>query len=302
MPTNASRFFCLSRRLLVLGILAGPISNVLAETIPLENDHGTFVVPVIVNNQITLKFTVDSGASDVVIPSDVFSTLIRTGTISAADIRGSAEYQIADGSTSVSRRVRLRSLRVGGIEIRDVIASVAPQSGLLLLGQSFLSRFSSWSIDNGKHVLVLSSSSAEEISATPASSSAPARDPKYSSPKWVDSGSYSDGKGTLYIDTSSIRTDGAIRLAWWKVEYSTHTQHGVVDPNKWLKLVALRQAVDCDREVIRVEEATFYYEDGTADNPPPGSLPGRWDTVSPIGASHEMMSAVCQNSARSDGR
>src|SRR4029077_6031670 len=48
--------------------------------IPLLVQGGTFVIPVLINGQITLNFTIDSGASDVSIPADVVSTLIRTGT------------------------------------------------------------------------------------------------------------------------------------------------------------------------------------------------------------------------------
>jgi predicted aspartyl protease len=36
------------------------------------------------------------------------------------------------------------------IEIENVKAGIAPVAGELLLGQSFLSRFKSWSIDNAK--------------------------------------------------------------------------------------------------------------------------------------------------------
>ena len=48
---------------------------------PLQKDGGTYVVPVLINKAITLPFTVDSGAADVVIPADVFATLVRAGTI-----------------------------------------------------------------------------------------------------------------------------------------------------------------------------------------------------------------------------
>jgi hypothetical protein len=59
---------------------------------------GTYAVPVLINNAITLDFVLDSGASDVSIPSDVFSTLIRAGTITKEDIIGSDTYTLADGS------------------------------------------------------------------------------------------------------------------------------------------------------------------------------------------------------------
>ena len=47
------------------------------------------------------------------------------------------------------------SLRVGDIVIENVTGGVAPMQGSLLLGQSFLERFKSWSVDNTTHVLLL---------------------------------------------------------------------------------------------------------------------------------------------------
>lgn len=121
----------------------------------MKKDRGTYVVPVIVNNAITLDFTVDSGASDVTIPMDVVTTLIRAGTIREADFIGERTYVLADGSKVRSRTFRIRSLTVGDRTVENVIGSVAPTRGALLLGQSFLGRFKSWSIDNSRHALVL---------------------------------------------------------------------------------------------------------------------------------------------------
>ena len=129
-----------------------------AETIALKREQGTFVVPVVLNGSLTLNFTIDSGAADVSIPSDVVSTLVRTGTIENGDFIGSQQYQLADGSVQRERRFRIRSLRVGSIELRNVVASEAPQAGMPLLGQSFLARLPSWSIDNQRHVLVINQS------------------------------------------------------------------------------------------------------------------------------------------------
>ncbi len=44
---------------------------------------------------------------------------------------------------------------MGGVEIKDVTARVAAVEGSLLLGQSFLGHFKSWSIDNIRQALVL---------------------------------------------------------------------------------------------------------------------------------------------------
>jgi predicted aspartyl protease len=50
---------------------------------------------------------------------------------------------------------RIKSLKIGDRVIENVTASTAPAEGSLLLGQSFLNRFKSWSIDNNRQVLVL---------------------------------------------------------------------------------------------------------------------------------------------------
>jgi len=123
--------------------------------IPIEIEGGTFIVPVTINAKITLKFTIDSGASDVVVPADVVSTLIRTGSIAKADFLGEEQYQLADGSIVPSPVFLIRSLRVGDKVVSDVKASVAPARGSLLLGQSFLNRFNSWSVDNRQRLLFL---------------------------------------------------------------------------------------------------------------------------------------------------
>jgi clan AA aspartic protease (TIGR02281 family) len=132
-----------------------PQRSVSGSTTQMKREGGTYVVPVLINNAITLDFMVDSGASDVSIPADVVSTLIRAGTIKNTDFIDEQTYTLADGSKVKSHTFRIRSLKVGDRVLENVTGSVAPAKGSLLLGQSFLGRFKSWSIDNGKHVLVL---------------------------------------------------------------------------------------------------------------------------------------------------
>jgi hypothetical protein len=122
--------------------------------IPMHIDGGTYVVPVLINDAITLEFVVDSGAADVSIPADVVMTLMRTGTLRKSDFLGQKTYVLADGSKVPSETFLIRSLKVGNKVLENVNASVAPVQGELLLGQSFLSRLKSWSVDNTKHALI----------------------------------------------------------------------------------------------------------------------------------------------------
>jgi uncharacterized protein YecT (DUF1311 family)/predicted aspartyl protease len=116
-----------------------------------------FRVPVRLNDAITLSFVLDSGAADVQIPADVAMTLARAGTISEEDFIGSQTYTLADGSQLKGDQFRLREVRLGNHVAHNVVASIGQVKGDLLLGQTFLSRFGIWAIDNTRRILILES-------------------------------------------------------------------------------------------------------------------------------------------------
>ena len=124
--------------------------------VAMEKNGGVYVVPARLNDVITLPALVDSGAADVSLPPDVVSTLIRSGTITEQDFLGQQTYTLADGSKIPSPKFRIKSIMVGNRTIYNVDAALAPNvEASILLGQSFLGRLQSWSIDNDRHVLIL---------------------------------------------------------------------------------------------------------------------------------------------------
>jgi hypothetical protein len=125
------------------------------QVIPVHRVRGGYTVPVVVNDEITLNFVIDSGSDLVTIPADIVSELVRAGTLNDTDFIGQGTYQLADGSKSTQKIFRIRSLKVGDEVVENVVAGVIQERGYLLLGQSFLSHFKSWSIDNTSHTLLL---------------------------------------------------------------------------------------------------------------------------------------------------
>jgi hypothetical protein len=125
------------------------------ETIRMEESGGVYVVPVRFNDTITLNSIIDSGAADVSVPADIVSTLMRTKTITTEDFLGKQTYVLADGSKVPSQQFRIRSLQFGNKTVHNVVASIASVNGEILLGQSVLKKFKSWSVDNGQHTLIL---------------------------------------------------------------------------------------------------------------------------------------------------
>jgi clan AA aspartic protease (TIGR02281 family) len=123
--------------------------------VPLTPGTGVLYVPVTLNGTVDAHFVVDSGATHVVLSQDVVRELVRKGKLTRGDYLGSGQAILADGSRISSEILNLRSLKVGDRELHNITAVVSPGRGQLLLGQSFLRRFKSWSIDNHKRMLVL---------------------------------------------------------------------------------------------------------------------------------------------------
>jgi clan AA aspartic protease (TIGR02281 family) len=130
-------------------------SGGLETRIPLVQMSGGLIAPVVINDAFKLNFIVDSGASDVSIPAEVFASLVRANTVTRADITGNRSYKNADGEVFQSQTFMIRSLKIGNLEATEVQAKVSPAHAPALLGQSFLKRFKSWSIDNATQELVL---------------------------------------------------------------------------------------------------------------------------------------------------
>ena len=113
------------------------------------------MVPAVLNEIVSTNFVVDSGASDVVIPENLLQDLRKAGKFRDSDFTGTQMVKIADGSVVKSRTFVLRSFSISTRTLENIKASAAPGNAVPLLGQSFLQRFSSWSIDNERQVLLL---------------------------------------------------------------------------------------------------------------------------------------------------
>jgi clan AA aspartic protease (TIGR02281 family) len=226
-----------------------------SESIPLVHEHGTLQVPVVINGKISLNFTIDSGATDVSIPASVFSTLTHNGTVSSQDLLDKRIYKLADGSGEISQRFRIHSLRVGQLEVRDVIASVGDSGGLLLLGQSFLSRLKSWSIDNEQQALVITESAASRSPLI-----VPRATVSHGASDWVRVTAQDAPGGDLFVNTASFRGNGNSRSLWEKHVFPPHTETW---QGKWVNYSLDHWEFDCGEKIAKLEARTDYYEDGT---------------------------------------
>jgi len=112
-------------------------------------------VPVLLDGKIPLLFAVDSGSSGVTIPAGLALLMVDQGLLKKTDIIGVTNSVLANGATAPVIVFRIGSLQIGGLVVKNVVGGISPGPGELLLGQTFLNRFRSWSIDNSRQVLIL---------------------------------------------------------------------------------------------------------------------------------------------------
>jgi hypothetical protein len=153
--TPLQRISACSTFLILLGVGLGLPWVHAAEEIALVKEGGVYKLPVKINGVLTLQFILDTGAADIQIPADVARTLLRTGTMQAADFLPGSTYRLADGTTVQSPRFMLRSVQIGTRVLTQVPASIGNLDSALLLGQSVLEKVGTWSMDSQRRVLAL---------------------------------------------------------------------------------------------------------------------------------------------------
>jgi hypothetical protein len=105
-----------------------------------------------INKVVTIDFVIDSGASDITLPRDVYLTLIRSGTLTSRII-SARKFGIADGSEVKAQVCRQPAGRQPGADRRHRQRH-AVGLGDPVCSADFLSA-SIWAIDNGSGPLKL---------------------------------------------------------------------------------------------------------------------------------------------------
>jgi len=126
-----------------------------SEEIELVKEGGIYKLPVLMNEAVTLKFVLDTGASEAYIPEDVIRTLWRAETIDKSDFLEPAESILADGSVQENLRVNIRSLKIGSRELNNISATIGSLKGELLLGQNALEQLEPWRMDSKRKVFIM---------------------------------------------------------------------------------------------------------------------------------------------------
>jgi aspartyl protease family protein len=130
------------------------LTRLKSEEITLRGDSGVHFVDVILNDDTHAEFVLDTGAGMLCLPYE----LARKAGAEPTDEDPQVQMKIANGQVIPGRLVKIKSVRVGEFEVKDVDAAVLPESARgvePLLGNSFLGNFEH-QIDPSNNKLILS--------------------------------------------------------------------------------------------------------------------------------------------------
>ena len=121
-----------------------------------EGKSGTYYVDVELAGVCCFKMMLDTGASDVSVPTSLWYAMLKDGAITREDHFDVARYRTANGVVE-GLRFRMPPMKVAGVTVHNVIGSVTKNDTgrTILLGQSFLRKFKAWQIDNATGQLIL---------------------------------------------------------------------------------------------------------------------------------------------------
>ena len=167
-PYNAGHFYdkaCLYSRMGKTDEAVSALATSLKEPEKMEDritevaitrrSGGTFNVDCSVNG-LPLSMIFDTGASDVTISKVEADFMLKNNYLSKDDIKGKKLYQIADGGISEGTVITLKEVKIGEAILHNVDASVVKsQKAPLLLGESVLQKFGTFTVDNINSKLII---------------------------------------------------------------------------------------------------------------------------------------------------
>jgi len=115
--------------------------------VKMQKNNSVYEIPTEING-IPMHFIFDTGAGLISISATEANFLYKQGTLTDADVLGSANFMDANGDISEGTIITLKTVKIGDKTLRDVEASVVHNlSAPLLMGQSALEKFGRISID-----------------------------------------------------------------------------------------------------------------------------------------------------------
>ncbi len=154
------------KKIVIILLLLAGCSNPTGEIVQMEKvGERAYQVDCIVNG-LNLKFILDTRADQVTISLNEALFMLENGYLSESELLNTEYYRLANRVVSDDFTVILRTIKIGGLTIHNVEATIVHSiDAPLLFGQSALERLGKVTIDYSNNQLVLGDE--KEVYATP---------------------------------------------------------------------------------------------------------------------------------------
>lgn len=111
---------------------------------------------------------------------------------------------------------------------------------------------------------------------------------------WVSIGKTDGGRIRIYIETSAIQINGAIRYARIRDVFKPHTKNKVgTQPDEWVNLAEAHVGADCDKQTYWEDALVWYYENGDRVQVPAEQISAQWTAINPVKSVDQEMKFIC---------
>jgi gag-polyprotein putative aspartyl protease len=127
----------------------------LQDTIAILNLNGMTYVRIKIGS--TIQFWLyDTGATDLLINTEMESILKKEGILTETNYKGIKEYEMANGAVDSCKQYMVNNVIIGKFSINNVSIAVSDKGKKVIVGKSLLNKFSFCLLDNKKDILILS--------------------------------------------------------------------------------------------------------------------------------------------------
>lgn len=132
--------------------------------IKLTKANGVYTVPCQINGK-TDVFFFDTGASNVTISLGYYTKGIKEGFLKTSDILPEiVNFKVANGSIQTGRLINIRELKIGNLKLYNIVATIVEnEDSPLLLGQTALEKFGTYTVNTTNSTLSILGNSSTDI-------------------------------------------------------------------------------------------------------------------------------------------
>ena len=133
---------------------ANDISGPATDTIDVLVINGMTYLKVKIGSLVQV-WLFDTGASDLLINTEMEAALKKENILTAANYLGVGEYELANGAIDSCRRYRVKGVQVGRFTLENIVISVSEKGKRIIVGKTLLNKFRHWTLNNQENKLVL---------------------------------------------------------------------------------------------------------------------------------------------------